>query len=160
MFEYLSVFIFDFFIGVIFTIVLPFFMYIVIKDIRVKKQIGNRNLSYLYTSNSLSKTKIIFFCFSQVVLVIFIVFYLIDVQIPIFRDIPSLITGNMVSIDARVNEVEHHKYYSKIYINNEEIEEHTWFKSSIEPYYRYNIIYLQHSKYIIKAKKIDKYPPK
>lgn len=153
--KYLIGFILDTALGLILTIFLPFIMNIVIKDMRIRKQISDGVVPYLHTTNSVTTAKVNFMYLTQALFAICIVIYLIFFQIPALRDIPSLITGNLLSTEGIVTEVEDHKKYITIHVNNIEINEGTWFRTTIKPYNRYKISYLKHSKYIIKAERID-----
>jgi hypothetical protein len=77
------------------------------------------------------------------------------IQIPIIRDIPALIKGDFLSTEGIVTDIEHNKTYNTIHINNIEIKEDTWFTTTIKQYNSYKILYLKHSKSIIKAEKLD-----
>lgn len=153
--KYLIEFILNFTIGLIIIVMLPFLMHFMIKDMRIKKQISRGAVSYLQTTNSSSRTKIILFNLSQILFAIIIILYQIFIQIPAISDIPSLIAGNFLTSEGIVSKVENHKSYVTIHINNVEINESTWFKTTIKPNNKYKISYLKYSKYIIKAEKID-----
>lgn len=153
--KYLIEFILDTALGLIFTIFIPIIMYIVAKDMHIRKQIDRGAVPYLHTTNSVTTKKIIFMYLGQALMAILIIVNLVFFQIPALRDIPSLITGNLLSSEGVIAEVENHKKYITIHVNNIEINEGTWFRTTIEPYSRYKISYLKHSKYIIKAERID-----
>lgn len=79
------------------------------------------------------------------------------IMIPMYMDLPSLITGNYMYAEGIVYRNDNGKGYSSIYINDSDvpiIEAH-FFKSNISENCKYKIAFLKHSDFIIKADKIE-----
>ncbi|GKX68424.1 hypothetical protein [Inconstantimicrobium mannanitabidum] len=84
------------------------------------------------------------------------IFFLIFIEVPSIRDIPSLVTDDFLSTEGVVTEVRGGRSIFSICINNIEVEENNWFfGAGVKPDTKYKITYLKHTKFIIKAEKIN-----
>lgn len=137
---------------------LPFMAHALIKEIHVKKEFSKKGISYLHLTNEFGffKTKLILAHLFQLMVIAIFIFFLIFIEVPSIRDIPSLVTGDFLSTEGVVTEVRGGRSIFSICINNVEVEENNWFfAAGVKPDTKYKIAYLKHTKFIIKAEKIN-----
>ncbi|GFZ30408.1 hypothetical protein CSC2_09340 [Clostridium zeae] len=139
------------------SIMIPICIYILFKDHRSKQRIAHSSYSYLHFDYKPSKIKTILFYFSNGFMAVALLICFKIIIIPMYMDLPSLVSGNYNYVEGIVYRNDYGKGYSSIYINDSDvpIKEAHFFKSNISENYKYKITFLKHSGFIIKADKIE-----
>ncbi|MBK1810239.1 hypothetical protein JHL18_06260 [Clostridium sp. YIM B02505] len=139
------------------SIMIPICMYIIFKDFRAKQRIANSNCSYLHFNYKPSKIKTVLFYFGNIFMAVALLICFKIIMIPMYMDLPSLVSGNYKHVEGIVYRNDPGKGFSSIYINGSDvpIKEAYFFKSNISENCKYKISFLKHSGLIIKADKIE-----